>query len=66
PRFNKYGIDDYVQVNARLNYHFHGFLEGLDMAILYVAKQNLYESTPEEVYNVSNYQQINFVTNFNF
>lgn len=66
PRFNKYGIDDYVQVNARLNYHFHGFLQGLDMAILYVAKQNLHESTPEEVFNVSNYQQINFVTNFNF
>ena len=66
PRFNKYGIDDYVQLNARLNYHFHGFLEGLDMAILYVAKQNLHQSTPDEVYNVSNYQQINFVTNFNF
>lgn len=65
-RFNKYGIDDYVQMNARLNYHFHGFLEGLDMALLYVVKQNLYDSTPEELFNVSNYQQINFVTNFNF
>lgn len=64
--FNKYNLDEYRQVNLQLNYHFKGFLEGLDMTLFYVYRKNQNNSDPEVVFNLSNYHQINFVTNFEF
>lgn len=63
---NKYNLDDYYQVNTRVHHDFDGFFKGLQMEVLYVWKENKSEHTPENVYQKSNYSQINFVTNFNF
>ena len=64
--FNKYNLDAYRQLNLQLNYHFKGFLDGLDVTFFYVYRENQNNSEPDVIYNISNYHQINFVTNFEF
>lgn len=64
--FNKYGLDDYYQVNSRLHYSFKGFLEGLDIDLLYVWRENKNLHTPATVFNISDYSQLNIISNFNF
>lgn len=65
-RFNKYGLDDYYQVNSTANYKFKGTLEGLNIAVMYVWRENKNIHSPFAVYNISDYSQLNVVTNFNF
>ncbi|AYN67603.1 hypothetical protein D1013_09620 [Euzebyella marina] len=64
--FNKYNSDEYYQVNTRLHYEMHGFLEGLNFDVLYVLKENLNNTESSKVFNQSNFHQINFVTNYIF
>ena len=64
--FNKYNLDAYRQLNLQLNYHFKGFLQGMDMTLFYVYRRNQNNSDPDVIFNLSNYHQINFVTNFEF
>jgi len=63
---NKYNIDDYYQINTRLHYTFSNFLNGLHMELLYIWKQNKKEHAPQLIAQRSDYNQINFITNFNF
>lgn len=65
-KLNKYGLDDYYQLNSRLQYQFKGLLQGLRIAVLYIWRENKDIHTPYEVYNISDYSQLNVVTNFNF
>jgi hypothetical protein len=64
--FNKYSLDAYQQFNLNVDYAFRGFFEGLHMAILYVRKDNINNSDPNVIFNISNFHQLNFVTNFEF
>lgn len=64
--FNKYNIDEYYQINTKMHYELHGFLEGLQFDVLYVFKKNLNNSDPIHIFNQSNFHQINFVTNYVF
>ncbi len=63
---NKYNVDESFQVNTRVQYVFHEFLEGLSLDLLWVYKQNENMLDPGRAFNKSNYNQINFVTNFYF
>jgi hypothetical protein len=65
-RFNKYGLDDYCQINSRVYYNFKGQLKGLKIAVMYVWRENKNVHSPIDVYNISDYSQFNVVTNFNF
>lgn len=60
-RFNKYDIDEYFQINLRLRYNFE-VLKGLKFDVLYTFKQNYNENDPINVFNRSDYGQLNFVT----
>jgi hypothetical protein len=64
--FNKYNLDAYQQLNLSMDYAFTGFLEGLHMTLLYVYKNNLNTNDPNAIFNISNFHQFNFVTNFHF
>lgn len=64
--WNKYNADKSFQVNTRLQYMLHGFLEGLQLDLLWVYKQNDNILDPGRAFNKSNYNQVNFVTNFYF
>jgi hypothetical protein len=63
---NKYGLDDYYQINSRIDYSFKGFFKGLNVTLLYIWKQNKNLHTPADVINVSDYSQVNLISNFNF
>jgi predicted porin len=64
--FNKYDLDAYWQVNARLHYSFSNFMDGLSIDFLYVYKENSNDTRPETIFNRSNYHQFNLVTTFVF
>ncbi|MEZ2416157.1 hypothetical protein ACA086_14440 [Muriicola sp. E247] len=64
--FNKYNIDEYYQINGRLHYALGGFFEGLHFDLLYIYKENLNNSDPQNIFNASNFHQISFVTNYLF
>lgn len=64
--FNKYGLDDFYQLNTRIHYSFSKFLNVLNIEILYVWKENKNIHRPDFAYQKSDYNQINFVTNFKF
>ncbi len=64
--FNKYNVDESFQVNSHLSYRARGFFEGLSFDILWVHRKNLNHTNAESIFNRSNYNQLNFVTNFNF
>ena len=63
---NKYNLDAYWQLNARLHYHFKDFLEGLHIDFLYVYKENRNDTSPETIFNQSNFHQFNLITHFEF
>lgn len=65
-KFNKYNVDESFQVNGHLRYHAHGFLEGLSFDILWVYRKNHNYTDAQSIFNKSNFNQLNFVTNFNF
>lgn len=65
-RFNKYNVDDSYQVNTHLTYAMHGFLEGLNFDLLWVYRENQNKKDAESIFNKSNFNQFNFVTNFYF
>jgi hypothetical protein len=60
-KFNKYNIDEYYQVNLRLRYSLNA-LKGLKFDVLYTFKHNYNENDPINVFNRSDYGQLNFVT----
>ncbi len=66
PSFNKYNVDDYHQLNASIHYEFSQFLKGLNVDFLYVWKENKHEHGVDLSYQRSDFNQINFITNFNF
>jgi hypothetical protein len=63
---NKYGLDDYYQINSKIHYSFKGFFKGLDVTLLYIWKQNKNLHNPADVINISDYSQVNLISNFNF
>ncbi|OEY72387.1 hypothetical protein APR40_13420 [Salegentibacter salarius] len=64
--FNKYNVDESFQVNSHLNYQAKGFFEGLSFDILWVYRRNQNHTDAESIFNRSNFNQLNFVTNFSF
>lgn len=64
--FNKYGIDNYHQINTHLHYEFSHFMKGLQIDLLYVWKENKSVHDQLQVYQKSDFNQINLITNFNF
>ncbi|WP_188369796.1 hypothetical protein [Muriicola marianensis] len=64
--FNKYNLDEYYQMNLRLHYELKGFLKGLAFDLLYIHNKNRNTSTPDVIFNSSNFHQLSFVTNYNF
>ncbi|MCM4158631.1 hypothetical protein FHG64_03270 [Antarcticibacterium flavum] len=65
-QFNKYNMDESFQVNTHLTYAFNGFLNGLNFDLLWVYRENQNTRDAESIFNKSNFNQLNFVTNFNF
>jgi hypothetical protein len=66
--WNKYGMPSYIHANLDLRYAFSGYLSGLDLQCLIVAKKGV-----GETYNMPKYQfnkvdmiLYNFVVNYNF
>ncbi|UAB84395.1 hypothetical protein INR75_19955 [Zunongwangia sp. SCSIO 43204] len=64
--FNKYNVDESFQVNSHLRFVAHEFFEGLSFDLLWVYRQNQNYTNAQSIFNKSNFNQINFVTNFNF
>jgi hypothetical protein len=65
-RLNKYNVDESFQVNTHLTYAVDGFLNGLSFDLLWVYRENQNSRDAESIFNKSNFNQINFVTNFYF
>ena len=63
---NKYGLDEFYQINTRLHYEAGGILEGLCLDLLYVYKKNAHHHDAESIFNVSDFHQLNLVTNIYF
>ncbi len=65
-QYNKYNVDESFQVNTHIQYQVHGFLEGLSFDLLWVYRENQNYMDAQSIFNKSNFNQLNFVTNFNF
>ncbi|MGY5847219.1 hypothetical protein ACW6QP_07345 [Salegentibacter sp. HM20] len=65
-QFNKYNVDESFQFNAHLKYEAHRFLEGLSFDLLWVYRENQNRTDAQSIFNKSNFNQLNFVTNFYF
>ncbi|MDR9457707.1 MAG: hypothetical protein RI572_09875 [Salegentibacter sp.] len=65
-RYNKYNVDESFQLNTHLRYNVEGFLDGLSFDLLWVYRENQNHNDAESIFNKSNFNQINFVTNFYF
>jgi hypothetical protein len=65
---NKYGFPSYYQINADVRYAFAGFLKGLDVQVLAVAKINAGETYGNDrfVINKVNMVTYNLVLNYHF
>jgi hypothetical protein len=66
--FNKYAMPSYWQTNIDVRYIFSGFLNGLEMQLLYLYKGQIQNDKLDEklIINKVNMSQINFVINFHF
>lgn len=64
--FNKYNVTESLQLNAHLTYKIHGFLEGLSFDFLWIYRENKNSLDAQSIFNKSNFNQLNFVTNFDF
>lgn len=67
-RLNKYGLPSYVQSNLDIRHRFTGYLEGLDVQLLYLVKWKAVAGPLLEkfIINKVNMQQWNFVVNYQF
>ncbi|MFN3587985.1 MAG: OprD family outer membrane porin [Spirosomataceae bacterium] len=65
---NKYGLPTYTQVNAGLTYQFDHFLEGLNLLVLVVRKDQLGETYANDrfVFNKVNMTHFNFIINYHY
>lgn len=67
-QFNKYNIRDYLQTNFMLTKELEGHFEGLELALLYATRLDVSGEAlqDKEVFNSTNYHQINLIVNFEF
>ena len=65
-QFNKYNVDESFQVNTHIRYEAHGFLQGLSFDLLWIYRENQNHMDAQSIFNKSNFNQLNFVTNFDF
>ncbi|HSP40831.1 MAG TPA: hypothetical protein VLN46_05310, partial [Gillisia sp.] len=65
-QFNKYNVDESLQVNTHIRYEVQGFLEGLSFDLLWIYRENQNHMDAQSIFNKSNFNQLNFVTNFHF
>ena len=65
---NKYGMPSYTQFNLDLRYRFKGLMEGLEIQILIVDKQNAGKTYQNEkyVFNKVNLMIYNLIINYHF
>lgn len=65
---NKYGMPSYSQVNAGLTYQFDHFLEGLNLLVLVVRKDEIGETYQNDrfVFNKVNMTHFNFIINYHY
>lgn len=63
---NKYQIDDYHQINTRVQYKLDELWEGVEIALLCIWKENRNNRGLDSAFNQSNYSQINLITNIYF
>jgi hypothetical protein len=68
-RLNKYTMPSYYQLNARSRYRFNGFLQGLNLEVLYTYKGNLsseIEAQPSYYHNNVNMHHVSVVMDYYF
>lgn len=65
-KFNKYNVDESFQINSHVRYDASGFLEGLSLDLLWVHRVNQKHLDAQSIFNKTNFDQLNFVTNFYF
>lgn len=67
-QFNKYGLPAYWQNNVDFRYRWDGFLDGLEMQVLYVHKLGIGETyyNPRFVINKVDMQHVNVIFNYYF
>lgn len=65
-KFNKYNVDESFQVNSHLRYDASGFFKGLSFDLLWIYRENQNMLDAQSIFNKSNFNQLNFVTNFYF
>jgi len=65
-QFNKYNVDESFQVNSHVRFEVQGFLEGLSFDLLWVYRESQNSFDAQGLVNKSNFNQLNFVTNFYF
>ena len=67
-RLNKYGLGDYVHLNANIKYEFQHKLKGLDVMLQLISKLNMDEQDlPEKnIYNRVNLFHTNVIVNYYF
>ena len=63
---NKYNLDEYNQINTKLHYEFKNIAQGLQVQLLYVWKENKNKHDLATVFNQSDFNQINLITNIYF
>jgi len=67
-RLNKYGFPSYSQVNLDLRYNFGGYLQGLQMHLLYLYKKRIGNHYNDWKYSINkvNMHQVNLIINYRF
>lgn len=65
---NKYGVPSYYHVAASVGYHFHGYLEGLELMFLAVNKTAQNPDSVEDIYRINRVDMwnLNAVINYHF
>ncbi len=65
---NKYGVPSYYHVAASVGYHFHGYLEGLELMFLAVNKTAHNPGDVEDIYRINRVDMwnLNAVINYHF
>ena len=66
--YNKYNLPVYDQLTATVKHHFHHIMEGMDVGLLYVARNSheLDEMNEADIYYRTNFHNINLVLNIIF
>lgn len=65
---NKYGLPSYAQLNAEVNYHFHGSFDGLRLSFLYLLRSSSFWDPllPVERFNKTDFHHFNVILNIVF